>query len=498
MDKYIRKKIEIAKTLIYNPDVTNCDIEKEIRNLEKIRRSFDHVEVRFNDVLAKMYYAIGNYKSALWNYNQILTVNNTYPPAFLGCFKCYIAIGDIDNARLCLDAYKECVEDKSLDTTLIDYLFNYVNNGIDLNLENTNRYLWFDINEEVNDLYQILIKYINNKDFKLASEIAVKMNNISEENKYFVEFLTLSNLLKICDDIKYRRVSENKIELVKKLNIAIDNKDAEKIKEILNLIKVIDIRNPRLLIRALYVLISNGYIEDATYLLETIEIPKNYKEQVKLLKKGVTEYILLNALSTEEKVVYDEAIKKGRIAYHAKDFEEAYDYYSWGLAATDAPIFYYYLGKILFKAGHFKLAKEYLEKYVSVGLIKADKAYLYLCKISEKYGKKKKSVDYSRNIAYANDVLNKDFEFYSIYETDKDFDFVKNNAQKQMYINEIYFTHPKFDLMRYYIALVKNGNINEAEEMLDELLHKNDKSDDEKLVLRMIMRNKTLFENKRA
>lgn len=497
--KEIENRLVFAKKTLYESNSTSFQLEGAIKNVKTVKSSLFEYDIKVSDLLAKLYYTIGDYSSSINVYNEMLEHDNMHSPCYLGLYKCYIATRELDKARNVFMMYKESMGKKinGFDSTLLDYLNEYLNCECDKKVLNTGKYMYFVFkNKKMTELYDTLIEYVNNSRFEEASNVALELDQLAKDNHYLVEFYTLSRLLKECLLVLNKRNTSNLKNIVYKLSSAVDNNEVEVVRDLLFKISRIDIRNPKLIIKALNILISNGYIDDAVSLLEVIDIPKSHKEQLKLLKKGITEYIQLASLSLEERKVYDDAILKGRMSYSKGDLLAAYDYYLWGLAVTDSPIFYYYIGKILFKAGRLKLAKGYLEKYVSLGLIKADKAYLYLCKISECYGKKKKSVEYSRYIGYANDVLNKDFEYYSIFETDEDFDAVKNVQQKQIFISDSYFTNSRFDLMKDYIELVKSGNESDALKLLEDLSKKEDKTEDEKYVLKMIQRNKTLFENK--
>lgn len=497
----IENRVAFARKTLYCPTSTKFQLEGAIKNVITVKASLDNYDMKVADLLAKLYYTFGDYNSSIKVYKEMLECDVMYAPCYLGLYKCYMARKDTENAIMAFSMYKESLGKRinGFDSTLIDYLNAYLLQDSNEKILNTNKYMYFVMNnKEMNRLYSELIDYVNSSRFDEARKVAIKLDDLAKDNKYLVEFLTLSKLLRECSDIALKRCVANLSSITTSLNEAVNNNDVLLVKELLYKVSRIDIRNPKLIIKSLYVLISNGYIEDATKLLEAIDIPKSYKEQVKMLKLGIIEQTHINNLSDEEKDVYNEAVLKGREVYHSNKLEEAFDYYTWGLLVTRAPIFYYYIGKILYKLGRFKEAREYFENYIIRGVIKIDKAYLYLSKIAEKYGKKKKSVDYSKYVGYANDVLNKIFDFNSIYETSDDFDSVKEIASKRIYVSENYFTNPKYDLMREYMEYIKLGKITEADELKNSIINKEDKSEDDKLLLRMIERNKTLFENKRV
>ena len=108
-------------------------IERFLSRDLRIQKEKRGIELKFNlqeyskDTIDKIFQCVKKYKEC--NFEPIVSIS-------------------ADELKLKSNDLENLIE-LDLDTTLIDYLFNYVNNGIDLNLENTNRYLWFDINEEL-------------------------------------------------------------------------------------------------------------------------------------------------------------------------------------------------------------------------------------------------------------------------------------------------------------------------------------------------------------
>lgn len=497
----IENRLAFARKTLYYTSASKFQLEGAIKNVITVKASLDSYDLKVADLLAKLYYTFGDYNAAIKVYNEMLEIDASYSPLYLGLYKCLIASGNTEKIFDVFNMYKETLGKKinGFDSTLLDFLNSYLVEDTNNKVINTNKYMYFVFkNKKMNDLYNKLIELVNSYRFEEARLVAIELDDIAKNCRLLVEFNTLAKLLRECSIVLNKRNVVNLKNSTNKLNEAVNNNDVLSVRELLFKLSRVDTRNPKLIIKALYVLISNGYLEDATSLLEIIEIPKSYKEQVKILKTGIIEHSHINNLSVEEKEVYDEAIIKGRESYHKKDFEEAFDYYTWGLLVTRAPIFYYYIGKILYKLCRYREAREYFENYITMGVIKIDKAYLYLSKIAEKYGKKKKSVSYSKYVSYANDVLNKEFDYHSIYEDEENFDLAKNNASKGLHITEYYFVNPKYDLMREYMDYIKSGSYTEADQLLDEIIKKEDKSEEDKLILRMIQRNKTLFENKRV
>ena len=86
----------------------------------------------------------------------------------------------------------------------------------------------------------------------------------------------------------------------------------------------------------------------------------------------------------------------------------------------------------------YKDAMYYFEQYIKLGATKINKAYLYLSKISEKFKKEKKSVNYSKYVQMTNDLLSSEYDFYSIYE--QECDPYKVNMQRILKLDESFFS----------------------------------------------------------
>lgn len=493
----IKNRLKNAKnTTIYHSRDFN-KLNGALRSCLNVRRYLNEDDLRADEIIAKIYYLLGEYKlSNDWYYSMLeVKESSSY---YLAIYKNLVALGDTYNLRCVFENYKGLVN--NFDSRLIDHLIDYLDDKEVDNIWNNYKYMFFDMvnNKEMLDLYKELVMLVNHKDFIGASKKALQLDSMAQANKYCVEFYSLVNLLKCCDKHKRQVINDNLNDIYKDLKVAVDNKDVCKIFSILHDIRHTSVKDNKLLIQGIYILIENNFLEESMSLIEDINFSKSYKEQIKILSKMLREQLFLLNLSEEELSVYDDAISMGRYYYQMDDYSKAYDTYTWGSYITNAPIFNYYIGKILYKMHRYKEARDYFLKYVEIGGSKLDKAYLYLSKIFEKYGNKKKSVHYSRYVDYCNDVMNKEFDFVSPFDDSIEQDVDKIRAQKKDNIGEEYFGEDKLEDLEHYVRLIKKGKRSEANLFLESLKKTQDKTNNQKLVLRIIDRNKKLYEQKRV
>ena len=94
--------------------------------------------------------------------------------------------------------------------------------------------------------------------------------------------------------------------------------------------------------------------------------------------------------------------------------------------------------------------------------------------------------------------MNKEFDFVSPFDDSIEQDVDKIRAQKKDNIGEEYFGEDKLEDLEHYVRLIKEGKRSEANLFLESLKKTQDKTNNQKLVLRIIDRNKKLYEQKRV
>lgn len=498
--KEVNKRLINAKNTLFKEDVLPHQLEGALKSMLNVKDKTPIEDIRADEIIAKIHYLLGEYELSNDYYRFMLSIKPNTPKYYLGIYKNYVALGDIDNILISLEDYKVSLSDsvKNFDTRLIETLLTYAKTGKKADIWNSYKYMYFDVDAYSKDDYFQLCMAVNREDFVSAMEYAKKLEEYVRSNDKHVEFFTLINLLKMCESIRRKKIKDNIDALYRDLKVAVDNKDTISIYKLLSDLKLFSVKNSKLIVQSIYILIENNFLVESTRFIEEFRFNKGFKEQIKVLRKRINEELFLLNLSDEEFEVYEDAIELGRYYYRTGDLVQAMDAYTWGLYVTEAPIFNYYIGKIFYKQNRLKEAREYLLKYVEVGGSKLDKAYLYLSKVYEKYGNKKMSVHYSRYVDYCNDVMNKTFDFVSPFDSTQDVDSEKVRMQRRDDIGEEYFGEDKLEDLETYVRLIKEGKRHEATMFLEGLKNVENKTRDQKLVLRIIDRNKKLYEQKRV
>ena len=502
INEEIKTRLDVAKNTIFRKGVLPHQLEGALRSMLNVKNHTPEDDLRADEIIAKIYYILGDYEESNKYYNFMLSIKPNTDKYLLGIYKNNVCLGDVKGIRTSLEEYKLSLDGKvnNFDSRLIEGLLHYIETGVMENISNNYKYMYFDMvnNKDVLETYKQLIHSVNRKDFNGAIQLTRELEEYVRSRNIHVEFFSLISLLNVAEKKRRSIIKDNISNKYKELREAVNKKDAGTVFKILNEIKLLPVKDNKLVLQGLYLLVENNFIIETTDLIEVLIFSRGYKEQLKVIRKYISEVIYLSSLGDEEMEVYDDAIELGGAYYRSNDLVQALDAYTWGLYVTNAPIFYYYIGKILYKQCRFGEANSYLKKYIELGGSKLDKAYLYLSKIAEKYGKKKKSVSYSRYVEYCNDVMNKEFDFVSPFDDTVEVDEDKMRMQNISDIGEEYFGENKLVDLEHYVRLIKDGKRYDAEIFLEELRSKKDKCRDDVLVLRIIDRNKTLYNNKRV
>lgn len=441
-EKEIKKVLNIYKNKIYKNIDDKEELERILNKIQRLKKQIDKDDIRIDELIALTFYLLNNYDESLKIYKRLIIIKTT-SKYYLGIHKNYVAKENLEQIITSYSLYKTSLKEKldMYNSTLIDAILNYIHNNLDFNITYHDKYGFFDLstNSQLLIEYNKLIELINKKKFSQAISLCELLESFAKENHLNVEFFTLKKLLGICKEQKRKRINDNMTTIYNDLKIAVNTSDINKIISTLYDIKDHRIKDKNLITQALYLLIQNNYLNEAAELINDIDFDKNFKEQIKILKIAINEMNHLNNLNQNQLQVYNESIEKGNYHYHNYDLEIAYNYYTWGLYATDAPIFYYYIGKVYYKSNMYKDAMYYFNQYIKLGTTKINKAYLYLSKISEKYKKEKKSINYSKHVKMCNKLFGQDYDFYSLYEEESD--NYKINMQRILEITETFFTN---------------------------------------------------------
>ena len=97
-------------------------------------------------------------------------------------------------------------------------------------------------------------------------------------------------------------------------------------------------------------------------------------------------------------------------------------------------------------------------------------------------------------VSKINSLFDKEYEYYCNDLTDNsEYDKLKMNVQRNTIIDESYFLEHKLKDVKKYIELIESGKKKEALKFFKSLEAKENKTDNDVLVLKIINRNKSLY-----
>ncbi len=188
----------------------------------------------------------------------------------------------------------------------------------------------------------------------------------------------------------------------------------------------------------LYLLIQNGYVEEAEEILGKVKLIKKDEQTIlQVVRNAIRNKTSYGNMSMQKKEDYEYALHYGKMYLQNMDFTNAYVWFEKGFDRTKQPVFLYYLGKTLYKMKKYKRAKPYFLQYVQMGDEKLSKTYLYLREI-EYYAKNfKKMFIYADELRIVNKLYEEDFTIIERYNgkdlENEDIDIRKLREQNQFY-----------------------------------------------------------------
>lgn len=288
----------------------------------------------------------------------------------------------------------------------------------------------------------------------------------------------------------------NIIEQLKKLL------DEQKYCEIYELLKAninrID-QNDDIVLQSINMLIDNNYIENANELISELYLRKNKRIIMRILKNKIKDKRAINDYEKEVYKVYFEARQLGHDYYQTGKIPEAYYVYEWGYYVTKNPVFIYYMGKMLYKIGNYKLAKKYFNDYLQHCGEKTSKAYLYLGCIARLYRRNSEAVAYIDISNSINNIENSGYYIEGFYNPqDENVDSVKMYNQFMVAPLELSYFDKTIECDQFYEIrdLYIQGHVEQANKLLSDLESKKEKSFEEKLTIRLLRKNSVLFQAK--
>lgn len=473
----ILKIINSAKKVINNESSTIEQFDRTERNLRKVIRFSSPNDNRGELFLAKLLYAKKEYLSSIANFNIALKKGGREKSCYLGLYKSYVANKQYDLALNNLNLYAQELQNQNVpfEHTLVKSLLNYIlSEGKEHEHVNiTTLFMNQNItNPRLLTSFQKLVESYNNGYFIECTKYVLECISVCEEEKIPFEFNTLKILITEARRIHSANINKNSTTTYQQLEQSIKEQNYDLALELVKVLSNFQIKNQNSFLTALFILIKNNYHEEIEPLLENLFIVNKNKEAIRVLKNGIEEQRYFNTLTEEQQRVYYDAINQGHDAYHKGNLSLAYDIYTWGLYITEAPIFKYYIGKILYKKGCQSASIRYFDEYIKVGSDKLPKAYLYLSVIASTRKKSKDASKYANLCNGLNFLYQTDFfmDGAFLYENEEDYDSSKYYNQLSKRNNIAHFEILAAYEQYYKIKeLFETGKVEEAEKMINDL-----------------------------
>lgn len=386
MNKYEIRRVAKLEGLIYNSNVSNSDILKE---LNKILPNEGEDEISVTKTMARCLYEMKRYDEAILKYAETMVKKPEYSSSYLGLFKCFLRKGNISKSLDYLNTYENTLLKSGInyDIGLIFSMLNALENKSFNKVIPSDYYFTYKfLDENSKELYYELIESYNKKDFTKCLNIVSKLNKLKEEKRLCCDFDILAYLLEKLKKRERKEINKLYIELDEKVK----NKDIVNLEQLLKRISNYSLQNRDLFFKGLYLLSVNGYEVALEILNNVYLILKSEKEYIKIIKSILAEKTKFDNLSEEEKYIYNYAYYYGKRTYIVrstniiKKYENAYIIYKYGYEKTNMPIFLYYMGKMCYKSSFYEEAKDLFLEYLKFGGEKMGKCYHYLKEILEK------------------------------------------------------------------------------------------------------------------
>ncbi len=363
------------KMLLEKNVVDESDLIKVYKDLEKIRdKSFSN----YNLIKMELLLNQGKYSDVKTNIDELEMKDDSDLLAQQMYYHYHVRTHDFNKALFHLIELKLLAQDKNLDTTGLDlqlgmlqYLYN-IRNYPFLEASKTNRVqkcnrFMFDTIENkqtIGEIY-VLINLFNKKDFERMEAVLRQFTNDVTTYPILTEF----NSLKV---ISEKIVQERNLSLFHEKEKIMKEKDNKKIFSILqdiNLYTKFDFKAAIELIDC----IKKSDLDDKN--IFALSCLKNKIKEKK--KRGSSRFIKnYETISNMRKVA---SMQMGE-----KNYKQSYLYYSILYKLTRDPMYFYYMGKSLYKIKMYDDAFELLKKYEKIGGTKVNKTYTYLAVISLK------------------------------------------------------------------------------------------------------------------
>lgn len=481
----IKRILNYVSNTMYKPNLNSKDYINLERKLKYCIHNEDENDNLAEIIYARLLYEQGRYLSSRVQYNRAKLKNPNRATIYYGIYKTYIMESKWDLALENLNIYLSLLEeDKRVDGFNIIYaLLSYLRDeSIEIEIP-----LDIYLSQEIKDShieveYESLIEDILNANYVVSVKKAEALEKYCREKDNYMEFITLHKIL--MSALNKKREELNQFS-VNNINEAIKTKDYGFLTSIL----YYNIGSPRVdIIKYIPILIENGYHLEAKDILNQLQFNRNNRKIRAYYRRSIREHEIIGNYTEEELEFHNSSVESIENALMYGEYFDAYDMASASLYRLNHPIFLYYMGLSAFYLEKYREAISCFNAYNRRGAKKTiESRFFLICSYKNLGGGKIYRNHRRRYVSYAN-LLNKprrlDFYTYS-YEPIEECEFPVSEAN-WIYNRQLYL---------YLEELFKQKRIIEAEELIKSIEHSPKKSQEEKLVLEYINKNKKILLN---
>lgn len=501
--------------------IYDYQFNKAINYLEKLRDS-DLLFYYFN--MGKLHTAFGNAEEAIFYLEKAIMLKPDNSSAYYNLYKCYVRMNNINKAQINFEKFLE-TNDKDVNfefvinimkaiNTIDNDFFKYLDE--DFSVEYTSKFGYNNLknNEELKNIYFEVLKYFNTRDYLKSIKKLKLMRSKINKIGYPMEVDTLIQMIKclkdkeivhyrMClEDEKYRGISN---EAYVNILFHLYELGSYSVKSYLR--KIEDI------------ILNDSYIKADLILDKIVNIQnfENYQDMIEYLKGIIREKEVFSLLGEDKQKEFTLKRLAAKSQYRKKQNEKSLESYLALKEEINLPICDYYIGKIMFRMGHFSKAKEYFLSYLDQGGVKTEKAYMFLAKIEKIKKNDTAAKSYTKKMYRVHDVFLREFQYLPDrqYRTMKNsscevnnedsIDMVKNNRMRTIKMKEVDFKDDyslsvaDFDNLDIEgkLIIIKNllrcGDVKNAKRLFEKVQH--ECTPQERPKIKQFERNKKLYLN---
>lgn len=491
LDVNIKKNLAYISRRMYEANLKEQDYKKLEKCAQYCLRHEDELDNKVEIVYARLLYQQKKYSLSRAQYNRAKSKNPNAATIYYGLYKNYVMEGKWDLALENLNIYIDMIKDKKrVDGFNIIYaLLAYLRDEeiqIEIPLD---IFLSQEIKDEtIEEKYEALIESIATGKYALSIKLSEELEKISRENDNLMEFITINNLLMHAHIKKNKEFDEYSID---KINEAIRNKEYGLLSNILYY-QAKKIHIPIKIMDYIPILIENGYHMEAKDILNVMQSKQENHRVRAYYRKSIKDHEIMANYTDEELAFHNDSLYTINNALLAETYTDAFDMALAAMYKLDHPIFLYYMGLSAFYLEDYKTAISYFNAYNRRGAEKNISSRYFLACCYKNLGKTRQFYNHRRRyIRYCN-ILNQEKNLnFNAYSYEPYYEKEENN----LFEDSIYriVNNPLYCELQ---LLLKHQKLKEVNKILYNLQNKEDKTEEDKLILRYINKNKKLYLNK--